>query len=136
MPQPEARSYSAATTSTKAAGPLSWGDKCFLCGNSIGETDPRGFYTGENNNAMIIAHRGCLDALAAAGGDPKKLYEMREAAGKAGPPAGPDAEPVSVNTPGVSNIKFATFGDMQDFISTRGPIPPGVGVYIGDQKFQ
>jgi hypothetical protein len=133
MSKPEARSYSAASQSTKAAGPLAYGDKCFLCGNLIGESDPRGFYT--EHNSMMIAHRGCLDALDAVGGDPKKLYEMRLAQSNPASP-GPGAEPVSVNSPGVSNIKFETFGDMQVFISQRGPIPANIGVYIGDQKFQ
>ena len=43
------------------------GDKCFLCGQQIGETDPRGFYTGTNNNAMMLAHRGCLNTFEANG---------------------------------------------------------------------
>jgi hypothetical protein len=134
MSKPEARSYSAASNSRKDAGPLAFGDKCFLCSGIIGESDPRGFYTA--NNSMMLAHRGCLDALDAAGGDPKKLYEMRAAADKKAQEQQAPAEQVSINTPGVSNVKFATFGDMQEFIAARGPIPANVGVFIGDQKFQ
>lgn len=137
----EARAYSVASSPTKATGPLAFGDKCFLCGHQIGESAPRGFYTGKDGTKMMLCHRGCLDALDRVGGDPKELYRLREAkdarvANVPAPPEPETPEPVSVTSPGVSNIKFTDFAHMQQFIAERGEIPAHIGVYVGDQKFQ
>lgn len=129
--KPTARSYSASAVSQKAAGPLAWGDKCFLCGQQIGETDPRGFYTGTNNNAMMLAHRGCLNTFEANG---NAWPEAKE-------PPKPTYEPIPITIepePSFAGkqIRFGSFDDLQDFIVKRGPIPSGVRVWLGDRALR
>ena len=44
-------------------------DKCFLCSQEIGESDPRQFYTGPpgSSGVMMLAHTGCLNKFKANG---------------------------------------------------------------------
>lgn len=136
-----------------AASPMNWSDKCFLCGRGIGETDPRGFYTGKKNNAMMLAHRGCLDKLAAVGGDPKDFPRTESDTRKVARAADADKPleagtpvhavvytddaavevPLAVSSPFAgTHIRFDSFEHMQSFIQARGPIPDGVKISIGD----
>ena len=134
--KPTARSYSASAASQKAAGPLAWGDKCFLCGQQIGESDPRGFYTGTHGNAMMLAHRGCLNTFEANGNTWPE---------KAAPPKPYEPIPITIE-PAVelsfagtqipfagARIRFDSFDHMQSFVAARGPIPGGVEISVGGQ---
>jgi hypothetical protein len=132
--KPTARSYSASTVSQKAAGPLAWGDKCFLCSEQIGETDPRGFYTGANNNAMMLAHRGCLNTFESNGNVwPEKKSDKPASAYQ---PIPIRVEPQETPSFAGTQIKFESFDELQDFIVKRGPLPSGVRVWLGDRALR
>ena len=142
--KPTARSYSASSVSQKAQGPLAWGDKCFLCGKEIGETDPRGFYTGVNGNAMMLAHRGCLNTFEAHGntwpGQPTTLGpNPANAPDTAADAADSVPQYIPPETPqsfAGTAIRFDSFEHLQDFIVKRGPIPAGVRVWLGDRALR
>lgn len=130
--KPTARPYSAAASSQKAAGPLAWGDKCFLCGQQIGESDPRGFYTGTNGNAMMLAHRGCLNTFEANGNVWPEKAKKKPTYEPIPITIEPEDKPSFVGTA----IKFDSFDHLQDFIVQRGPIPDGVRVWLGDRALR
>lgn len=123
------------------------GDKCFLCGRTIGESAPIGFYQGKN--AMLRCHRGCINIMESQGGKPKDFHRFMEA--KNQPPiydkpvhADVVAANMEVSIPvkepkewrGPRSIKFDDFDQMQKFISERGPIPKSVRVAVGEYVMQ
>ena len=132
-------SLSPASVSHKAPDPTTWGDKCFLCSKEIGESDPRGFYTGKDGKAMMLAHRGCLNRFEATGGlVPGVDVEL----GDRIPPVVEDVSPAVVaieegdTRTGPSQIRFTSFDHMQNYILTRGPVPSGVRVWLDDRAIR
>ena len=121
------------------------GDNCFLCGRTIGESAPIGFYQGKN--AMMRCHRGCIDIMEMNGGTPKDFHAFMEAkrvAPRHDKPVHQDveAEKAQVYTEpapewvGPRSIKFDDFADLQAFIAARGVIPSHVRVAIGAYVLQ
>lgn len=107
-------------------------DKCALCGNSVGETDPRQFWGGPNNNpeGMLLVHTRCL-----------RRYEMEHPPTTDAPVALPQAvisEPVPqpTNIVTAKNVSFASFDDMQNFIINNGQIPKTSSVYVNGVRIQ
>lgn len=130
-----AKAYSAASQVASSVGPLDWGDKCFLCSNTINidtpPVDSRGFYVSRNGG-MLLCHQKCLDEMNAAGGHPKDFHAARQAAGKASTPSQAPPEPVPpTEVMGSSWLEFQTLQDMQAFIEKQGPIAPHVKVTVG-----
>jgi hypothetical protein len=144
--KPEAKAYSASAKTTNGLSPLAWGDKCFLCGNTIGEAAPRGFYQGKN--AMMLCHRGCLQQMETHGGTPKDFHAFKEAQAKKQPPAHDapvpvhadiEAQKLVVEAPawqGPRSIRFDSLEHMQAYILQRGAIPTSVRVAIGETVLQ
>jgi hypothetical protein len=142
--KPTASSYSASAKTTNGLNPLQWGDKCFLCGNTIGESAPIGFYQGKN--AMMRSHRGCLDKMDMLGATPKDFHEYMAKQGQApvhDKPVHQDLvnNQMAVEMPvkqynGPRSIKFDSFAHLQQFIVQRGEIPTHVRVAIGDYVIQ
>ncbi|QZE10530.1 hypothetical protein SEA_SCOOBYDOOBYDOO_215 [Mycobacterium phage ScoobyDoobyDoo] len=140
--KPTASSYSAAAKTTNGLSPLQWGDKCFLCGNTIGEADPIGFYQGKNS--MMRSHRGCLDKMDMLGGTPKDFHKFMASKGQAprhDKPVHQDivqehAQVEAGAWSGPRAIRFDDFAHLQSFIVGRGAIPSHVRVYIGDYVVQ
>lgn len=122
------------------------GDKCFLCGNTIGEGAPIGFYQGKN--AMLRCHRGCINVMDAQGGTPKAFHEFMSSKGKSQPPAHDkpvhqdvEALKLEVEAPadewrGPRSIQFDSFVALQNFIVRKGAIPAQVRVTIGTYVMQ
>jgi len=158
--KPTARTYSAASNTTQGLSPLSWGDKCFLCGNTIGETDPVAFYRSRKGG-FYRTHRGCLNIMEAQGGHPKDFHEFMARKKNQPPvhdtparapqvdpapavPADLDADELPPNAEvaqeatysGPRSIRFDDFGHLQQFITQRGPLPKSVRVYIGQHCLQ
>lgn len=130
--KPTARSYSASMTAEQAAGPMSWGDKCFLCSHTLGEADPRGFYVPNNNAAkMFLCHQHCLNVMYANGGHPRDYHQAMALKGTPAP--APDVEP---EVTGPMNIRFDDLQQMQDYVAARGKIPAATKVYIGETLVQ
>lgn len=142
--KPTARTYGAAGNKSTSFDLVSSGDRCFLCGRTIGETDPIGFYQGKS--AMVRCHRGCINIMEVQGGTPKDFHRFMES--KNQPPihdkpvhADVVSEKSVVEIPekewtGPRSIKFDDFDHMQSFISQRGPIPSSVRVTVGDYVMQ
>jgi len=66
MPEQQAFTYGA--EGKKETAPQAYmQDKCFLCSQTIGEADPRQFYTGPQGSSgvMMLAHTGCLNKFMA-----------------------------------------------------------------------
>lgn len=134
-----AKAYSAASEVQAAAGPLSWGDKCFLCSNTINidtpPVEPRGFYVSKTGK-MVLCHQSCLDEMSAAGGTPKDFHAARARRGVPSTPAQaapPPEPPVQV---GAQWLEFNTLQDMQAFIGRRGPIGSETKVTVGGALVQ
>lgn len=138
--KPTAHSSAAAAKTTNGLSPLQWGDKCFLCGRTIGESDPIGFYQGKN--AMMRSHRGCLNQMEMVGGTPKDFHEYHAKKQARTEPVHQDVvnhrAEVSVSeseTPVSSiqarNIQFDDLQQLMDFVEKRGRIPKNVRVNIG-----
>lgn len=120
--KPTAQSYTAGGNKEVASGPLQWSDKCFLCGREIGESDPRGFYTG--TAAMMLCHRGCLNAMNARGGRPEDYHAVPAA------PADGDA------AGGPAWLEFADLAALQAYTRSRGEIPAHVRVTVAGNVVQ
>lgn len=142
-----AESSKAAAKVTRAFSPLDLGDKCFLCGHTIGEGQAPGFYQGKTST--VIAHRGCLDKMDMAGGTPKDFHRVvgnKSQAPVHDKPVHQDVENeraqvyATSSAPsqwrGPRSIRFDTFADLQTFILARGEIPSHVRVAIGDYVIQ
>lgn len=123
------------------------GDRCFLCGNTIGETDPIGFYQGKS--AMVRCHRGCINIMEAQGGTPKDFHRFMESKGRKQPPVHDkpvhqdveNEKAVVYSQPapewsGPRSIKFDSFADLQTFVAARGVIPSHVRVAVGTYVMQ
>ena len=139
-----ARTYSAASKTTKGLSPLDWGDKCFLCGKTIAEAAPRGFHAMKNS--QVLCHRGCIDTMMIAGGHPRDFHRVMEARNQ--PPVHDKpvhqdveaAKAVVLETieeyKGPRSIKFDSLPAMQTYIAAKGPIPDFVRVAIGAYVIQ
>lgn len=125
MDKPTASSYTAGVNTTQGLSPLQWSDKCFLCGNQIGETDPRGFYQG--TAAMMLCHRGCLNVMHANGGSPADYHRA----------TGTDYSliPDDVRT-GPSWLEFPDMAALVSYIKLRGDIPDTVKVTVAGKVVQ
>ena len=100
--------------------PLDFGDKCFLCGQEIGETAPRQFYRGVSS--MVICHTGCLNVMNTNGGKPADYHRAM------GAPAAiiPGLEEGTPSYTGPSWLEFSDLGSLQ----AHGHIPPHVKVTV------
>lgn len=135
-----AKAYSAAQTAGTAQGPLDWGDKCFLCSNTINidtpPVDSREFYVGKSGS-MMLCHSKCIDEMNRAGGTPKDFHRAREAAGR--PAIEPEAEEVEIKPPvreqGAAWLAFEKLADYNAYIA-RTPIGDHVKVTIGNSLVQ
>lgn len=133
-----AKAYSAAQTVNATAGPLDWGDKCFLCSCSINidtpPVDSREFYVGKTGN-MMLCHSRCIQEMNQAGGTPRAFHEARAAAGK---PA-VEPEPVQAAPPrleqGASWLAFDTLADLTAYTASH-EIPLSAKVTVGDSLVQ
>ena len=122
-----AQSSSAGINKEVGASPLHWNDKCFLCNVLIGETDPRGFYSG--SNSMLLCHRGCLNLMDTHGGRPEDYHRAVNAQ---------TAEPVlpaDVKT-GPSWLDFPDLAAMVNYVRLKGDIPATVKVTVAGQTIQ
>lgn len=135
-----ASAYSAAANVTGAQGPLDWGDKCFLCGNSINiDTPPveaREFYVGKSGN-MMLCHSGCIDEMNRAGGTPKDFHAAWAARGKAiapGPPPEEIKPPVAEQ--GAAWLAFEKLADLTAYTAKKGEIPAATKVTVGGAVIQ
>ena len=151
MEKPTASAYSASVNTTRGLSPLDWGDKCFLCGNTIAEGAPQGFWQSKKGG-FYRCHRGCLDKMEMVGGTPRAFHEYIAAQGnKKGPsqhvkpePAPPAPEldddelpPPTANTyKGPKVIQFEDFGHLQRHVAQKGPLPSFVRVLVGDYVMQ
>lgn len=150
--KPTARSYSASVKTTTGLSPLQWGDKCFLCGNTIAEGSGEGFYQSKKGG-FYRCHRGCINIMDSAGGHPRDFHRVKgELEGRKAPvhdePVHQDIEarklqvefeadelpPQQYNGP--RTIKFADLQRLQSYTAVRGPIPDHVRVFIGDYVVQ
>lgn len=128
--KPTAKSSSAGLNKEIAAGPLQWSDKCFLCNREIGESDPRGFYTG--TAAMMLCHRGCLNIMETHGGQPQDYHravEDKQATlryNQAGPAPGG----------GPAWLDFPDLLALQAYTKLRGDIPATVKVTVAGKIVQ
>lgn len=128
--KPAAQSFSAGIGKEQGLSPLQWSDKCFLCGAEIGETDPRGFYSG--SSAMMLCHRGCLNIMETHGGRPEDYHramsgqQQQDAPRQAGP--GPDGGPLWVD--------FPNLAAMISYVKSRGEIAPHVKVTVAGKVIQ
>lgn len=135
-----AHAYSAAQTAGTAQGPLDWGDKCFLCSNSINiDTPPvesREFYVGEGGR-MMLCHSKCIDEMNRAGGTPKDFHMAREAAGV--PSVTPSAPPEEIKPPvreqGAAWLHFEKLADYNAYVKVKN-IDETVKVTVGQQLLQ
>ncbi|ACH62184.1 hypothetical protein MYRNA_217 [Mycobacterium phage Myrna] len=154
MTRPTAQSSAAGVkrpTSAVGLSPLEWGDKCFLCGNSIAEGAGEGFYQSKKGG-FLRCHRGCLSTMEMAGGHPKDFHRVM-AERKQSPvhdkPVHQDVEaeklqveyddempPPAQAYNGPRSIKFDDLQHLQGFITQRGAIPDHVRVFIGDYVIQ
>lgn len=125
--KPTAQSYAAGGNREVSAGPLQWSDKCFLCGTLIGETDPRGFYSG--SNAMMLCHRGCLNIMDSHGGTPEGYHRAM---------ARQDAPRQAGNDPGGGPLwmDFPTLAAMISYVKAKGEIAPHVKVTVAGKVIQ
>lgn len=124
--RPTASSFSAGLPTETGLSPLQWSDKCFLCSNDIGESDPRGFYQG--SATMMLCHRGCLNIMDTHGGAPADYH--RAMTGQEGP-----SEP-AVAPNGPSWLDFPDLTALQAYVSTRGIIARDVKVTVGKVVLQ
>lgn len=138
-----AESSKASVKVTRGISPLDLGDKCFLCGHSIGEGVAPGFYQGKN--ATLIAHRGCIDKMDMAGGTPQDFHRVLESQKKPKPvsqhvtPVNPEPVEAPAGPPeyrGPRSIQFDTFEQLQNFIAARGILPSFVRVSLGSYVLQ
>ena len=121
-----ASSFSAGLSTETGLSPLQWSDKCFLCSNDIGESDPRGFYQG--SSAMMLCHRGCLNVMSTHGGTPADYH--RAMTGQEAP-----SEP-AVATGGPSWLEFPDLAALQAYTTSRGIIADHVKVTVGEVVVQ
>jgi hypothetical protein len=120
--KPTASSYEAGTPTERGLSPLQWSDTCFLCGKSIGESDPRGFYQG--SSALMLCHRGCLNVMNAHGGSPPDYHR---AAASGTPPVTPT---------GPSWMEFPDLAALQVYTVTHGDISRHVKVSVAGKIIQ
>lgn len=128
-----AQSFSAGLATEKGMSPVQWGDKCFLCSQEIGETDPRQFYQGRTG--MMLCHSGCLHIMHAHGGKPLDYHRAMTAPVPALVPGVRYAEPTTaaIDTPssgGPSWMLFADLAALQEFTRKNGDIPSHVKVTV------
>lgn len=124
MEKPTAQAFSAGLAKETAAGPLQWSDKCFLCGNLIGESDPRGFYQG--TAAMMLCHRGCLNTMNMHGGKPADYH-------RAMAPKQPEPE---APTGGPAWLHFPNMAALISYVKSKGDIPEHIKVTVAGQTIQ
>lgn len=116
--KPTAHSYAASQTAETGMSPLHFGDKCFLCGREVGETDPRQFYQGKS--AMMLCHTGCLNVMNTHGGTPADYHRAKTSDSPPGRSAGP------------SWLDFPDLASLQ----RHGPIPGHVKVTVAGAVVQ
>ena len=135
-----AKAYSTASAAGMAAGPLDWGDKCFLCSRHINiDTPPveaRAFYPGKNG--MMLCHQRCLDEMMAAGGKPADFHRARREAGQAPVESAPEPEPPKppVKEQGAGWLAFEKLSDLTAYTAKNGEIPETVKVTVGNTLVQ
>lgn len=142
--KPTARTSAAGVKKSTSFDIAASGDTCFLCGNTIGESDPIGFYQGRS--AMVRCHRGCINIMDINGGTPKDFHRYMEAQNDVrslsqAKPVHQDIEALKleVEVPewrGPKHILFDDFAAMQTFIVAKGPIPDHVRVNVGSYVVQ
>ena len=126
LERPTAKSYEAGINTVPAVSVTEFGDKCFLCGYVIGESDPRGFYQG--TRAMMLCHRGCLNTMDANGGTPMDFHRAIDN----------PVEVVETEKPyvGPSWLDFADMAALISHVKSVGDIPDHVKVTIAGQVIQ
>jgi hypothetical protein len=124
--KPTASSFSAGLPTETGLSPLQWSDKCFLCSNDIGESDPRGFYQG--SSSMMLCHRGCLNVMSTHGGTPEDYH--RATTGQEAP-----SQPAEA-TSGPSWLEFPDLAALQAYTTSKGLIPAHVKVTVGKVVLQ
>jgi hypothetical protein len=135
-----AKAYSAASAVNAAQGPLDWGDKCFLCSNSINidtpPVDPREFYVGKSGN-MMLCHSRCIAEMNEAGGTPKDFHQARAARGQ--PAITPQAPPEEIKPPvseqGAAWLHFEKLADYNAYVKVKA-ISSEVKITVGQQLLQ
>lgn len=131
--KPTAQSFSAGINKEVGASPLHWNDKCFLCGVLIGETDPRGFYSG--SSSMMLCHRGCLNIMDANGGKPADYH--RAVAERDRPTVEQNWDvPVKDVRTGPSWLDFPDLDAIQGYLKSGKTIPATVKVTIAGVVIQ
>jgi hypothetical protein len=146
--KPTASAYSASVNSTRGLSPLDWGDKCFLCGNTIGEGAQQSFWQ-HPKGGFYRNHRGCQDKMDMVGGTPRAFHEYIEAQAKKKAPSqhvqpepAPPAPELEDDQPTVNTykgpkvIQFEDFGHLQRHIAQSGPLPSFVRVLVGEYVMQ
>lgn len=136
-----AKAYSAASQAGNAAGPLDWGDKCFLCSRTINidtpPVEPREFYISKNGG-MLLCHSACINEMNVAGGTPRDFHEARQRAGK--PAIEPEIQAEEIKPPvkeqGAGWLHFEKLADYNAYISKQGDIATHVKVTVGEQLLQ
>lgn len=127
----EAKAYSAASTISAAQGPLDWGDKCFLCGNSINidtpPVEPREFYIGKSGN-MMLCHSKCIGIMNERGGTPKDFHSGQPQT-VPGPPE-PEIKP-PVAEQGAAWLAFEKLADLTAYTAKKGEILSSTKVTVG-----
>lgn len=136
----EAKAYSAASAVNSAQGPLDWGDKCFLCSNTINidtpPVDSREFYVSKTGN-MMLCHSRCIAIMNEAGGTPRDFHEARARSGEAVTP-GPPPEEIKppVREQGAGWLAFEKLADLTAYTAKNGEIPSTTKVTVGNSLVQ
>lgn len=141
MNQPN-RAYSstAARDVQATAGPLDWGDKCFLCSNSINidtpPVEPREFYVSPKTGKMLLCHSACIDIMNRNGGTPADFHRSREAAGVVATP-GPPPEEIKPPTKeqGAAWLHFDKVADYNAYVKAKD-IDSSVKITVGTTVLQ
>lgn len=136
-----AGAYSAAQTAGTAQGPLDWGNKCFLCSNTINidtpPVDPREFYVSPKTGKLMLCHSKCINDMNRAGGSPADFHRAREAAGI--PAITPQAPAEEIKAPvseqGAAWLHFEKLADYNAYIKVKN-IDETIKVTVGQQLLQ
>jgi hypothetical protein len=145
-PGQRAFSYGAEGHKETAFNPAT-ADKCFLCGNSVGETDPRQFWSPPGASAMMLGHTACIRKFEANGNQwpdsENHLLDEQSSLAQATQYQATHPAPVEEQDTGIiaseikaSNVRFDNFTDMQNFVRAHGSIPPSANVFIGELQVQ
>ncbi|ATN87642.1 hypothetical protein SEA_BEANWATER_219 [Mycobacterium phage BeanWater] len=139
--KPAAHAYSAGSAPVTATSPLDFGDKCFLCSNTINiDTPPveqRDFYISKNGG-MFLCHKTCLNEMESAGGTPRDFHEARA---RKGNPVAPTPPPAEAPKPPVVEqragwLHFEKLSDLTAYTAQHGDIPTSTKVTVGTSLVQ